>query len=47
MVNRMSSKSMGLVMKSNAPRFMAVRMFFMSPYAETMTERMLGSTLGI
>ena len=42
-----SLKSTGLVTKSNAPRFMAVRMFFMSPYAEMITERMLGSTLGI
>ena len=32
-----STKSIGLVTKSNAPRFIAVRMFAMSPYAETIT----------
>ena len=37
-----SSKSSGLVTKSNAPRFIAVRMFFMSPYAETITARRSG-----
>ena len=31
-----ATKSMGLVRKSNAPRFIAVRMLAMSPYAETM-----------
>ena len=30
-VTRRSLKSMGLVTKSNAPRFIAVRMFSMSP----------------
>ena len=47
MVTRRSAKSSGLVTKSKAPRFMAVRMFSMSPYAETMTQRRLGSTLAI
>jgi len=32
-----SAKSIGLVKKSKAPRFIAVRMFAMSPYADTIT----------
>jgi len=30
-VVRKSSKSIGFIKKSNAPQFIAVRMFFMSP----------------
>ncbi len=33
---------MGLVIKSKAPRFIAVRMFSMSPYAETITDFISG-----
>ena len=47
MVIRKSSKSIGLVTKSKAPLFIAPRMFCMSPYAETITARTLGSTEGI
>ena len=42
MVNDKSSKFIGLVMKSKAPRFMAVRMFSISPYAETITDLING-----
>jgi hypothetical protein len=35
-VSSKSSKSIGLVTKSNAPRFIAARIFSMSPYADTM-----------
>ena len=37
MVISRSSKSIGFIRKSIAPRFIAVRMFGMSPYAETTT----------
>ena len=47
MVTCRSLKSTGLVMKSNAPRFIAVRMFAMSPYADMMTDRMSGFTAGM
>ncbi len=41
-VSSRSAKSIGFVRKSKAPRFMAVRMFSISPYAEMMTDLMAG-----
>jgi len=38
-----SEKSIGLVRKSNAPRFIAVRILLMSPYAETIMVDILSS----
>ena len=37
MVSSQSWKSIGLIRKSYAPRFIAIRMFRMSPYADTIT----------
>ena len=37
-VSSRSSKFTGLVIKSNAPRFIATRMLSISPYAETITD---------
>ena len=41
-VSSRSAKSIGLVRKSNAPRFIAVRMFSISPYAEMITDLIAG-----